>query len=153
MDGGSRHTSPGGRVIAFALAAVLLPMTFGGWLVVVDAFADGRVTISLRGGGRLSPASPAVALLLFLTVKNTGTYRTYLFVTNHCSTAFRRRWIGYTRGRGVASGIGRGDGVIARARPAHVLHNMGWASTGSPRRSDAGQLRGLMAAWRGCLSW
>ena len=76
VNGGSRGTSPGGRVFAFVLAAVLLPMTLGGWFVTADALGDGSVTIRLRGGGRLSPsgwraylygAAAAAATLSFLS--------------------------------------------------------------------------------------
>ena len=63
MDSGSRYTSPGGRVFAFVLAAVLLPMTFAAGLAAADALSDGSISVpSSRGRGRL----PAVGWRAYL---------------------------------------------------------------------------------------
>lgn len=47
--------SPGARLFAFVLGAVVLVMALGAAIVAADAFADGQVSIPVRRGrGRLS---------------------------------------------------------------------------------------------------
>ena len=49
----AHYTSPGGRVFGAIAALVLLVMVYAAGTTVADAFADGRIAVRIRRGGRI----------------------------------------------------------------------------------------------------